>query len=82
MKAKSERRRPFIGDQVEECRDASGLFYLLPFQKVDIRSLFLSNIQQNTMEYLSKNTIKQCNNLAYLLSGQSMSMQIQFRPLI
>ncbi|CAH1396441.1 unnamed protein product [Nezara viridula] len=33
MKAKSERRRLFVGDQVEECRDASGLFYLLPFQK-------------------------------------------------
>ncbi|KAI5730333.1 hypothetical protein M8J76_012512 [Diaphorina citri] len=33
MKAKSERRRPFIGDQVEDCRDASGLFYILPFQK-------------------------------------------------
>lgn len=33
MKAKSERRRPFVGDQVEECRDASGLFYILPFQK-------------------------------------------------
>jgi hypothetical protein len=36
MKAKSERRRPFIGDQVEDCRDASGLFYILPFQKVSI----------------------------------------------
>lgn len=34
MKAKSERRRPFIGDQVDDCRDASGLFYILPFQKV------------------------------------------------
>lgn len=33
MKVKSERRRPFIGDQIEECRDASGLFYILPFQK-------------------------------------------------
>ncbi|OWR43419.1 actin-related protein 6 [Danaus plexippus] len=33
MKAKSERRRPFIGSQIEECRDASGLFYILPFQK-------------------------------------------------
>lgn len=33
MKAKSERRRPFIGDQIEECRDASGLYYILPFQK-------------------------------------------------
>lgn len=34
MKAKSERRRPFVGDQIEDCRDASGLFYILPFQKV------------------------------------------------
>ncbi|KAF4531810.1 hypothetical protein B566_EDAN014041 [Ephemera danica] len=33
MKAKSERRRPFIGDQIEDCRDASGLFFILPFQK-------------------------------------------------
>lgn len=33
MKAKSERRRPFIGDQIKECRDASGLFYILAFQK-------------------------------------------------
>lgn len=33
MKAKSERRRPFIGDQIEECRDASGLFYILCFQR-------------------------------------------------
>lgn len=33
MKAKSERRRPFIGSQIDECRDASGLFYMLPFQK-------------------------------------------------
>lgn len=33
MKAKSERRRPFIGDQIDECRDASGLFYILCFQR-------------------------------------------------
>lgn len=33
MKAKSERRRPFIGNQINECRDASGLFYILSFQK-------------------------------------------------
>lgn len=33
MKAKSERRRPFIGDQIDECRDASGLFYIFCFQK-------------------------------------------------
>ena len=33
MKAKSERRRPFIGNQIDECRDASSLFYILGFQK-------------------------------------------------
>ncbi|XP_055701592.1 actin-related protein 6 [Phlebotomus papatasi] len=33
MKAKSERRRPFIGDQIEECRDVSGLYYILCFQR-------------------------------------------------
>lgn len=32
-KAKSERRRPFVGNQIEECRDISGLFYILGFQK-------------------------------------------------
>lgn len=32
-KAKSERRRPFIGNQIDECRDVSGLFYILCFQR-------------------------------------------------
>ncbi|XP_065088076.1 actin-related protein 6 [Ochlerotatus camptorhynchus] len=32
-KAKSERRRPFVGNQIEECRDVSGLFYILCFQR-------------------------------------------------
>lgn len=33
MKVKSERRRLFIGNQIDDCRDLSGLFYMLPFQK-------------------------------------------------
>ncbi|XP_067635950.1 actin-related protein 6 [Eurosta solidaginis] len=33
MKAKAERRRAFIGGQIDECRDASGLFFILCFQK-------------------------------------------------
>ncbi|ELU11988.1 hypothetical protein CAPTEDRAFT_183790 [Capitella teleta] len=33
VKAKNVRNRVFIGDQVEECKDLSGLYYLLPFQK-------------------------------------------------
>ncbi|XP_055535591.1 actin-related protein 6 [Wyeomyia smithii] len=32
-KAKSERRRPFVGSQIDECRDVSGLFYILCFQR-------------------------------------------------
>ncbi|KAK7793356.1 hypothetical protein R5R35_008508 [Gryllus longicercus] len=49
MKAKSERRRPFIGDQVEECRDASGLFYILPFQK---GYLINWDVQKNIWDYI------------------------------
>ncbi len=32
-KAKSEKRRAFVGDQIDECRDLSSLFYILPHQK-------------------------------------------------
>ncbi len=32
-KAKSEKRRAFVGDQLDDCRDLSGLYYMLPFQK-------------------------------------------------
>ncbi|KAL1456991.1 hypothetical protein WDU94_001671 [Cyamophila willieti] len=49
MKAKSERRRPFIGDQVDECRDASGLFYILPFQKGYLINL---DIQKTVWDYI------------------------------
>lgn len=33
QRSKSERRRNFIGSQLEDCKDYSSLFYLLPFQK-------------------------------------------------
>lgn len=49
MKAKSERRRPFIGNQIEECRDASGLFYILPFQK---GYLINWDIQKTVWDYI------------------------------
>ena len=32
-KVKSERKRPFIGDQMEDCKNYQGLFYILPIQK-------------------------------------------------
>ncbi|XP_055605949.1 actin-related protein 6 [Uranotaenia lowii] len=48
-KAKSERRRPFIGDQINECRDVSGLFYILCFQRG-----YLTNwdIQKTVWDYM------------------------------
>lgn len=49
MKAKSERRRPFIGDQVDDCRDASGLFYILPFQKGYLVNL---DVQKTVWDYI------------------------------
>ncbi|CAG9857549.1 unnamed protein product [Phyllotreta striolata] len=33
MKAKSERKRLFIGAQINECRDCSGLYFLLPCER-------------------------------------------------
>ena len=32
-KAKNERRKVFIGDQLNDCKDFSGIYYVLPFQK-------------------------------------------------
>lgn len=49
MKAKSERRRPFIGDQINDCRDASGLYYILPFQK---GYLINWDVQKTVWDYL------------------------------
>ena len=40
-KAKSEKRRAFIGDQLDDCRDLSGLCYMLPFQKGIVAWLIL-----------------------------------------
>lgn len=33
MKAKSERKRVYVGDELNECRDHSSLFFLLPAEK-------------------------------------------------
>ncbi|RDD41168.1 Actin-related protein 6 [Trichoplax sp. H2] len=33
IKAKSERRTSFISNQINDCKDLSGIFYLLPLQK-------------------------------------------------
>lgn len=49
MKAKSEKRRPFIGNQIEECRDISGLFYILSFTKGYITNW---EIQKNVFDHI------------------------------
>jgi len=50
-KVKSERRRPFIGDQLDDCKDYSGLFYLLPCQKGYIVNW---DIQRQIWDYVLK----------------------------
>ena len=42
MKAKNVRTRIFIGDQIDECKDLSSLYYLLPFQKVKLLPVVIS----------------------------------------
>lgn len=51
-KAKSERKRPFIGDQLKECRDLSGLFYLLPCEKGYITKW---DVQKPIWDYVFQN---------------------------
>lgn len=49
MKAKSEKRRPFIGNQINECRDISGIFYILSFTKGYITNW---EVQKNVFDYI------------------------------
>jgi actin-related protein 6 len=49
MKAKSEKRRPFIGNQIKECRDISGLFYILSFTRGYITNW---EVQKNVFDYI------------------------------
>lgn len=49
MKAKSEKRRHFIGNQIEQCRDVSGLFYILSFTKGYLTSW---DVQKNVFEHV------------------------------
>ncbi|KAF5301323.1 hypothetical protein FQA39_LY10721 [Lamprigera yunnana] len=52
MKVKSERKRFFIGNQIDECRDLSGLYYLLPSEKgYTVRW----NVQKPVWDYIFNN---------------------------
>ena len=48
-KAKNERRKVFFGDQLNECKDFSGLFYVLPFQK---GYLVNWDVQRQLLDYM------------------------------
>ena len=45
IKAKSVRTRVFVSDEIEDCKDLSGLYYLLAFQKVTITSHHMENTE-------------------------------------
>ncbi|XP_057314224.1 actin-related protein 6-like [Hydractinia symbiolongicarpus] len=55
-KAKNERRKVFIGDQLNECKDFSGFFYVLPFQK---GYLVNWDVQRQLFDYMfNKDSLK------------------------
>ncbi|KAH9412444.1 Actin- protein 6 [Dermatophagoides pteronyssinus] len=54
-KVKNEKRRPFIGDQMEECKDYSGMFYILPFNR---GYLINWDIQRQIWDYVFRIVLK------------------------
>lgn len=64
MKAKSEKRRPFIGNQIEECRDISGIFYILSFTKGYITNW---EVQKNVWDYIFTSEFPVCLNESKLI---------------
>lgn len=55
MKVKSERQRQYLGDQIDDCKDCSGLFYILPHQKGFILNW---DTQREIWEYLFTRKVK------------------------
>lgn len=55
MKVKSERQRQYIGDQIDECKDYAGLYYILSHQKGFILNW---DIQREIWEYTFKTKYK------------------------
>lgn len=57
-KVKSERRRLYVGNQLDDCKDFSGLFYILPFNKG-----YLMNweIQRQIFDYMFKKNLSISN---------------------
>lgn len=52
---KNEKRRPFIGDQMDECKDYSGMYYILPFN----RGYLLNwDVQRQIWDYVFRVVLK------------------------
>jgi len=57
-KVKTERRRLFIGDQLDDCKDYSGLFYILPFNK---GYLINWEVERQILDFLFKTRLNLTN---------------------
>lgn len=55
MKVKAERQRQYIGDQIEDCKDCSGLYYILPHQKGFVINW---DVQREIWEYIMRSKFK------------------------
>jgi len=64
IKAKNVRSRMFIGDQIDECKDMSALFYLLSFQKGYIVNW---DYQRQVWDRIFKNVLKKSTAGAELI---------------
>ncbi|CAH0562104.1 unnamed protein product [Brassicogethes aeneus] len=65
MKAKSERKRLFIGNQISECRDCSGLYYLLPCERGYITKW---DVQKPVWDYTFSKNVCPINDYPVILT--------------
>ncbi|EFA06049.2 Actin-related protein 6-like Protein [Tribolium castaneum] len=65
MKAKSERKRLFIGSQIDECRDCSGLFYLIPSERGYITKW---DVQKPIWDFVLSKNVCPVNNYPVIMT--------------
>ncbi|RZC42603.1 actin-related protein 6 [Asbolus verrucosus] len=65
MKAKSERKRLFIGSQIDECRDCSGLFYLIPSERGYITKW---DVQKPIWDFVFSKSVCPVNNYPLIMT--------------
>lgn len=65
MKAKAERKRLFVGNEINDCRDCSGLYYLLPCEKGYITKW---DVQKPVWDYVFTKGICPINDYPVILT--------------